>query len=229
MYPKNIVKSKISEVLSRDFGPSPGKIQRLKDNENPNLKQVFMSLPYTSFRCSKISSKLHRTMSKYTPNFQLKVAFQTIQLSSIVLPRLKPQKQYLFNSNVVYKYHCPCSKTYIGETLKIVKSRILQHRTTKTSQICQHIDTCNAYKKDLTETHGESPEDSLKRDHFKGLFTIIERNLHNPYARKTFEGLMITLDKPELNKQVTHRKTALICNCILPTMKPQPGPLIEQS
>ena len=75
----------------------------------------------------------------------------------------------------------------------------------------------------------ESPEDSLKRDHFKGLFTIIERNLQNQYARKTFEGLMITLEKPELNKQVSHRKTALICNCVFPPMKPQPGPLIEQS
>ena len=40
---------------------------------------------------------------------------------------------------------------------------------------------------------------------------------------------MITLEKPELNKQVYHRKTALICNCIFPEMRTQTGPLIEQS
>ena len=95
LYPKNLVKSKIDEVLRRDFGPSPGKLQRLEDNENPDLKQVFMSLPYTSFRCSKVASKLHRTIEKYTPNFRLKIAFSTIQLSSIVLPRLKPKKLLL--------------------------------------------------------------------------------------------------------------------------------------
>ena len=106
-YPKNIAKSKIKKFSQRDFGPSPGELQRLKDNENSDLKQVFMSLPYTSFRCSKIASKLHRTIEKYTPNFRLKIAFKTIQLSSIILLRLKPQKNYYFNSNVVYKFQCP--------------------------------------------------------------------------------------------------------------------------
>ena len=51
-----------------------------------------MSFPNISFRCSKIASKLHRTIEKYTPNFKLKIDFQTIQLSSLILPRLKPQK-----------------------------------------------------------------------------------------------------------------------------------------
>ena len=64
LYPKNIVKSKIDEVLERDFGPSPGKLQRLEDDENSDLKQVFMSLPYTSFHYSKIASKLHHTIEK---------------------------------------------------------------------------------------------------------------------------------------------------------------------
>ena len=172
---------------------------------------------------------MHRTIEKYTPNFQLKVAFSTIKLSSIVLPRLKPQKNYFFNNNVVYKFQCHWSKTYTGETLKLLKSRIFQHRTSQKSHINLHINTSSAYENDLSRTHGESPEDSLRRDHYKGLFTMIERNLQNEYARKSLEGLIITLEKPELNKQVSHRKTALFCNCIFPRMKPQPGPLIKQS
>ena len=107
LYPKNLIKSKINEVLNRDFGPSPGKLQRLEDNANPDLKQVFMSLPYTSFRCSKIASQIHRTIKKYTLNFQLEITFQTFKLSSIILPRLKPQKDYFFNSDNVYKFECP--------------------------------------------------------------------------------------------------------------------------
>ena len=129
----------------------------------------------------------------------------------------------------MYKFQCLCSKTYIGETLKLLKSRIYQHRTSQKSHINLHINTCSAYENDLLQTHGESPEDTIKRDHSKGLFTIIERNLQNEYARKTFEGLMITLEKPELNKQVSHRKTALIYNYIFSQMEPQTGPLIEQS
>ena len=215
--------------MNRDFGPSPGKLQRLEDNANPDLKQIFLTLPYTSFRCSKIASKLHSTIQKYTPNFRLKVAFQTIQLSSVILPRLKPRKTYFFNSNVVYKFECNCSKTYIGETKKLLKSRIFQHRTSTTSHIHKHIVNCQPYIDAEKSVYGDQPSESQKRENILTHFKIIERNLQNTHMCKGFEGLMITLQKPELNKQVYHRKTALICNCIFPTIASQPGPVIEQS
>ena len=41
-----------------------------------------------------------------------------------------------------------------------------------------------------------------QRSYFTTLFTILEKNLHNYYERTTYEGLMITLEKQELNKQV---------------------------
>ena len=107
--------------------------------------------------------------------------------------------------------------------------RIFKHRTDCDSHIFKRINDCQPFKLNLEDTHGDHPSDSQKREHLQSFFTIIERNLHRTYARKTFEGLMITLEKPALNKQVYHRKTALICNCILYSVKSQPGPVIEQS
>ena len=96
----------------------------------------------------------------------------------------------------------------------MLKLRIQNHRTIKTSHIFLHIQQCSSYKHNLQETYGNRPSEGQKRENFQSLFPIIERDLQNIYARNTFEGLMITLDKPELNKQVYHRKTALICNCL---------------
>ena len=90
-----------------------------------------MSLPYTSFRCSHIAYKIYKIIEKYTPNFRLSIAFTTIQLSSLKLPKLKPPKQDLLNSHTVYQFECPCSTTYIGETYRLLDTRILEHRAKK--------------------------------------------------------------------------------------------------
>ena len=107
--------------------------------------------------------------------------------------------------------------TYIGETTRLLETRILEHRQLKASHICKHISQCESYKNSLTQLHSDNPSATEQRSYFKTLFTIMEKNLHNYYARTTFEGLMITLNKPELNKQVYHKSTSLICNCVLPS------------
>ena len=145
-------------------------------------------IPFNSFRCSKIASKIHKILNTYTPNFRLHIAFSTIKLSSIILPLLKPQKPYLHNANVVYKFTCPWSLTYIGETYRLLDSRILEHRRDTPSHIYLHIDKCSHYKNSLTELYGDQPSDLQKREFFRPLFTIIERNISKNYARKIFEG-----------------------------------------
>ena len=129
----------------------------------------------------------------------------------------------MHNAYVVYKFTCPCSSTYIGETYRLLDSRILEHRRDTPSHICLHIKNCSHYKSSLTQLYGDQPSDPQKREFFKPLFTIIERNISNNYARKIFEGMMITLDRPDLNKQVYHHSTALICKCVLPSVKNFPG------
>ena len=214
-YPRKMVREKIKEISDRDFQPSSNKLERLEQQKNPHLKFTSISLPYTSFRCSHIAFKIYKLIEKYTPQYRLNIAFSTIKLSSIIFPTLKPQKNDLLNSHTVYKFTCPCSMTYIGETIRLLETRILEHRHLKSSHICKHISDCETYKSALLNNYGENPSDTEKRAHFKTLFTIVEKNLHNYYARTTFEGLMITLQQPELNKQVYHRSTSLICNCVI--------------
>ena len=80
-----------------------------------------------------------------------------------------------------------------------------------------HILSCPAYKLSLHDTYGDQPNDTQRRSHLLSFFEVVENNLQNYNARVTYEGLMITINQPELNKQVLHRTTALMCKCILPT------------
>ena len=83
--------------------------------------------------------------------------------------------------------------------------------------MCLHITNCQTYKDSLKKAYGNQPNDSQRRSHLLTFFKVVESNLQNYNARKTFEGLMITLNRPDLNKQVLHRSTALLCKCIIPT------------
>ena len=159
----------------------------------------------------------------YTPLFKLRIAFTTIKLSRIILPRLKPKINVFHKSNLVYKFNCPCSSVYIGETNRLLELRIFEHRREGPSHIYQHIQNCSLYKSSLTDSYRVQSKESQKRNHFKKHLTILEGNLHNTNARKTFEGLMITLNQPDLNKQVVHRSTTLVCTCLLPSENKQPG------
>ena len=228
-FPKSLVQSKIAEVVDREFGPSPNKALRLEELENPDLKHVTISLPYTSFRCSQVASKIYNILRTYTPNFRLDIAFTSVKLSrviqyeSLIIRRLKPKIDVFHSANITYQFKCSCSSVYIGETSKLLELRIYQHRTDKNSHIFQHTEKCQPYKLSLTNTYGDQPNDSNCREHLKKFFTVVEGNLQNTNARKTFEGLMITLNQPDLNKQVLHRSTALVCSCLLPNQPENPG------
>ena len=47
---------------------------------------------------------------------------------------------------------------------------------------------------------------------------MLEPNLWNRNERKADEAINITLNLPELNRQVSHRKTKFLCSC--PLSKP---------
>ena len=120
------------------------------------------------------------------------------------------QTQKIIRNRVIWQFRatrCPCNSTYIGETYRLLDARILEHRRDENSHISLHIQNCSQYIQSLTQLYGDQPSDSLRHENFKPLFTIIERNLTNIFARKLFEGLMITVDQPDLNKQVYHHST----------------------
>ena len=118
------------------------------------------------------------TVNKYTPHFKLNIAFSTIKLESIILPRLKPRREQLLTYNVVYKFECDCNSSYIGHIKKYFYQRIFQHRTDCKSHIHKHITSCHLYNENILENFGSDPTDNTKREYLKKHFSILEKKTY---------------------------------------------------
>ena len=153
-------------------------------------------------------------MLKYTPNYRLKICFKTITLAKIILPRLKPYKPLLLTPNTVYLFTCVCSDTYIGHTSRILKNRIQEHGRCENSHVYDHIFSCTEYHESLEARYCSDPNREQLRLHLYEHFTALSTNLPNWHERTAFKGLMITQNKPTLNKQLKFKKSNLICSCI---------------
>ena len=151
------------------------------------------------------------------------ILFSTLKLSSVIYPRLKLKTDYFNNSCTVYKYDCVevCPSNYIGESERLLHQRILEHRTKAESHIFQHKSKCIHYQAAFYEQFEVDPDNlpnKRRMDHYERIFiherfTILETKITNKFYRKIFEGVHITLHKPDFNKQVKHEKTTLICSC----------------
>ena len=60
----------MSQVINRNFGPSDMKAKRVADSQNPDL-HFYMSLPFASFRCSKVATQIYKILRQYTPQYRL--------------------------------------------------------------------------------------------------------------------------------------------------------------
>jgi hypothetical protein len=67
-YPRKLIKNKINGIEARNFGPNPDEELRLADENNPELKLFYLSIPYTSFRCSNIATNIIKILGKYPEN-----------------------------------------------------------------------------------------------------------------------------------------------------------------
>ena len=61
----------------------------------------------------------------------------------------------------------------------------------------------------------ENATDKEKLNFFESHFTIIEKKLTHKNSRKIFEGMLICLNKPTLNKQKEHKILKFLCTCFL--------------
>ena len=87
---------------------------------------------------------------KLTPNFRLNFALRSIQLTSVVIPRMK---DYIDNhdwNSIVYEFKCNCQKIYIGETRRRLRCRIMEHgRPSVNSVVHKHIKSCGIYQNEF--------------------------------------------------------------------------------
>ena len=217
-YPAHLLEQKITEVKNRNFQKSDYGEKRKADLENPEFENYTFSLQYTSQRCSNVATSIYKILKQFTPNYKLKIVFTTIKLDSVIHPLLKPQKKYYQNCNLCYKYVCECAASYIGETQQLLHTRIKNHRTSKQSVIHEHIQTCSIYQQKFYDVLGVDQENGTDREKlyfFEEHFTIMEKNLIHKTTRKIYEGALICLEKPTLNRQKEHKILNFLCPCFL--------------
>ena len=128
-------------------------------------------------------------------------AWKTYTLHNFITPRLKARIEPLDRSGLVYKFECPCSESYVGETYRTLSTRIKEHNApSRNSEIVSHISQCTKF---IDEVKVLCPD--LKRTtklfHLKSKFRILEPNLTDYRNRILAESMHIILEKPTLNKQ----------------------------
>ena len=161
-------------------------------------------------------------MTHYFPELKVFISFKTLDMTHLILPKLKPQVATLNVNNCCYEFKCPCGSRYIGETKLMLETRASQHRTDQKSKICNHIQYCREYNvaladygeqlsNDRTNTNAR-PSWNIPRNFHLQHYTVLGKNYKNVFHRKTSEGIFINTGNPDLNCQVFHKRTSLFCN-----------------
>ena len=199
-YPKNFIKDKIEYAQKgqkKDYG--------VVDEE------LYLSLTYTSERCTKIHENLLRIFKKFIPKFRIIISWKTIRIQNIISKKLKPRQSVENPPATVYHFTCDCKSVYIGETLRNLETRIKEHgKVTDPTEIGSHIPRCEAYKKEFLTKHKYNQSAANKLKFLKSHFKIIRRNQFDYHTRKFTEGYFIHLLSPCLNKKNECKKVTFI-------------------
>ena len=107
-------------------------------------------------------------------------------------------------------------KTIYRRTKRLLKRRIAEDfQKIRTSAIYQHTSSCKHFQNNLmgklaTKPNATPTEKSqLRQIHLQNHFRAIAYS--SDYTKRTtIEALMISLYEPELNEQVSHKKTFLV-------------------
>ena len=91
-------------------------------------------------------------------------------------------------------------RSYVGQTLKFLKSRVFQHgNPIRKSHVYEHISQCKTYIDARKLKYGIDPNDTNCRNFLLAHFKCLKSNLHNWYERTSYEGLCIIQLQPTLN------------------------------
>ena len=165
-------------------------------------KTLVLSLPYLDVSL-QTRTKLRKSFKGILNCCKLQIVFKSQRKLANVF-RLKERLTFDLVSGVVYKYTCGrCNSSYYGETDRHLKVRSGEHigippltfrkvKPSKESAILDHLPNCN------------------KISSFDE-FTILAYG-HHQYILKITESLLIKLDRPVLNKNISSAKLFLFDN-----------------
>ena len=156
-------------------------------------KEVRIVLPFLGQFSLNLRSRLYNCFNKTLPQCNLKVIFQSKNRLSNLF-RFKDSIPKELRSHIVYKFLCSnCNITYYGETERHLNVRSGEHLSLSA----------------LTGKRVNNDKKSAVKDHclfnnhdntFEG-FSILAYE-SNPFKLLIKESLLVSRDKPLLNKQV---------------------------
>lgn len=186
-YPEKLIQSVFRKCLDTKVKPTTAE-----------KKPIFLRLPFKGdFIMRTFRNRIESCLSKTYYAAKLVLLHQT---SALPINSVKEQLPMMSKSNVIYKFTCVCSETYVGRTSRKLSTRVLNHiprwlergetRTTE-SAIAQHLmttkHTCNV----------------------SGSFTILT-STRWPSLLPTLEAVSIRRLRPPLCRQKKHVKHLLL-------------------
>ena len=127
-FPENLIKNKINEIVERKFVPKNNKEERLKDIIDNPERNCNLMLTFNHPKCEKIGKRIYNLIRNITPDFRLNIIWKTVRLSQILSPKLKAQIVDFKQSDLVYRFICPCDILYFGATCRGLRKRVQENR-----------------------------------------------------------------------------------------------------
>ena len=196
------------------------KLEIFRKNDQKPPKRDYdwtITLDYTSPKIEKHIRDLVKLMKKYVPEFEVNIAYRTFKVQQLFSGSAKAPLQNFNCNNLVYKFQCPCSSTYIGETARQLKVRAREHqqqyraKKAKTAAIYDHIHSCETFLKNRNifvrkkrKEADKRVEEKIRFDFYIEHFSIIQKNFVSKYQRTKTEAFFIKVQKPDLNEQVSN-------------------------
>ena len=208
-YPRGLVESTIKCFLENPEKPPKEDLHHT------------VCLPYNSHRVATIMRGLIKKMKKVTPEFHVNLAYRSIRVSNLFSGRAKPLRPIYDTNNVVYKFQCFCSSSYVGQTDRPLAVRIGEHFTrvnllssdpdARKNRIINHIDNCEKYIKnqrtylrDSKTPRSNEAQKAAKLEFFKSNFSVLKKNFRTYSERLDSEAYFIRTHNPDLNDQKEH-------------------------
>ena len=114
--------------------------------------KIWVKTPFLSkqgeYLVQKLSRKLQRNLIKPV---RFIVIYQTKKVFYFLSK--KDKIPYLERKDLVYEYSCPgCSATYIGKTVRNLRTRLTEHAKLNTSTVSEHLTSCENARH-ITDLH----------------------------------------------------------------------------
>ena len=115
-------------------------------------EKIYLKIPFYGSHMDKIIQKLKHEIYKIFPKMTIIIVSTSQKTFSIFKQLLVNKPDPLIKENTIYHFTCDCEQNYIGESSKILRTRIEQHYTSETSSINEHLLCCDIYNDNLKKS-----------------------------------------------------------------------------